>query len=272
MIEEGVRGKLPSSFEICFPQPLYISRGKNNYMHQPQIDQYEIQIDSTQSKIDECEMSKDNNLREEMKRLKEEMQSLKQQLHNMTSQLEQKRRGIHIDVNDHLTGLSEYINDVMEGVTEGIRGEIKKSILIHPHTGDIKIIRRNHEHHRPPEHIEKPDLTKAANIMSALGQEHRLTILQQLMTGGKYISDLQNTLTEITTSTLSSHLDVLQKAGLVVQERVRGRYLITIPGRIAYKMATTLTRQRNKHTENTTDQSTADKTNDENDDSETETE
>ena len=38
-------------------------------------------------------------------------------------------------------------------------------------------------------------------------------------------------------STLSSHLDVLQEAGLITQERKRGRYLITIPGRLAVKMA-----------------------------------
>jgi DNA-binding HxlR family transcriptional regulator len=69
------------------------------------------------------------------------------------------------------------------------------------------------------------------------------------MKGGKYISELQNSLSEITTSTLSSHLDVLQEAGLVVQERVRGRYLITIPGRIAYKMAGTIVKQRNRHSE-----------------------
>jgi len=48
---------------------------------------------------------------------------------------------------------------------------------------------------------------------------------------------LQERLPEITSSTLSSHLDVLQEAGLIVQEKVRGRYLITMPGRIAYKMA-----------------------------------
>jgi DNA-binding HxlR family transcriptional regulator len=130
----------------------------------------------------------------------------------------------------------------MEGVNEGIRGELEKSIFIHPHQGVV--IHRNHRHHRPHEHMEKPDLTKAANIMSALGQEHRLKILSELMTGGKYISDFQTALPEITASTLSSHLDVLQEAGLVVQERVRGRYLITIPGRIAYKMAAAVARQR----------------------------
>jgi DNA-binding transcriptional ArsR family regulator len=44
-------------------------------------------------------------------------------------------------------------------------------------------------------------------------------------------------LTEISPSTLSSHLDVLQEARLVTQERRRGRYLVTIPGRLAVKMA-----------------------------------
>jgi DNA-binding HxlR family transcriptional regulator len=62
-------------------------------------------------------------------------------------------------------------------------------------------------------------------------------MLSELMSGGKYINELQDKLSEITTSTLSSHLNVLEEAGLVVQEKVRGRYLITMPGRTAYKMA-----------------------------------
>jgi DNA-binding HxlR family transcriptional regulator len=195
-------------------------------------------------------MSEDSDLKDEvalareMKRLKEEMQALKQELHDMHLEREKKRHGIHIDINDQLAGLSDYVADVMEGVNEGIRGELEKSIFIHPHRGGIAIRRRNHERHRPPEHMEKPDLAKVANIMSALGQEHRLKILSELMTGGKYISDFQTALPEITASTLSSHLDVLQEAGLVVQERVRGRYLITIPGRIAYRMAAAVARQR----------------------------
>jgi DNA-binding transcriptional ArsR family regulator len=81
-----------------------------------------------------------------------------------------------------------------------------------------------------------------AEVMSALGEEHRLEILAELMNGGKYVNDLQEKLSEITTSTLSSHLKVLEEAGLVVQEKVRGRYLITIPGRTAYKMARRVTR------------------------------
>lgn len=87
------------------------------------------------------------------------------------------------------------------------------------------------------EETEKVDFAKTAEAMNALSHEHRLRILDELMTGGKYINELQEKLSEITTSTLSSHLNVLEEAGLVVQEKVRGRYLVTIPGRTAYKMA-----------------------------------
>ncbi len=208
---------------------------------------FEIQIDRSQIKRDDCEMTEEKDLREEMEHLKEEMHALKQQLHDMATQssdVERKRRGIHIDINDQLAGISDYLTEVMDGVNEGIRGELEKSIFIHPRRGEVTIRSRDRERHRPPEHIEKADLAKAASIMSALGQEHRLKILSELMTGGKYISDFQTSLPEITASTLSSHLDVLQEAGLVVQERVRGRYLITIPGRIAYKMAAAVARQR----------------------------
>jgi DNA-binding HxlR family transcriptional regulator len=43
------------------------------------------------------------------------------------------------------------------------------------------------------------------------------------MSGGKYINELQEKLSDITTSTLSSHLDTLENAGLVVQEKMTVR-------------------------------------------------
>jgi len=79
--------------------------------------------------------------------------------------------------------------------------------------------------------------------MSALGNEHRIKILKELTWGGLYASDLQDVLKEISPSTLSSHLDVLQEAGLIVQERRRGRYLITMSGRLAIKMASSITKR-----------------------------
>ncbi len=204
-------------------------------------------------------MTEEKDLKEEMQRLKEEMQALKQQLHDMSTQaptFKHKRRGIRIDIDDRLAGISDYVNDVMAGVAEGIESEIEKSVLIHASPGGVIVHRDSTRDREPAGPAEKPDLNKAAYIMSALGQEYRLKILAELMTGGKYISDLQNILTEITASTLSSHLNILQEAGLVVQERVRGRYLITITGRMAYKMSGMIAKQRDRHAETETDTAT----------------
>ena len=173
-------------------------------------------------------MSED--LKEEMKKLKEEIASLKEQLRDMTEKERKRRRGIHIDIGNRV---QDYVEDVMEGVAEGIHGELEKSIFIGPR--GVRIIRG--EEQSGEEEEAEVNLPEAAEVMSALGQEHRLRILKELMSGGKYINELQENLSEITTSTLSSHLNVLEEVGLVVQEKVRGRYLITMPGRAAYKMA-----------------------------------
>ncbi len=174
--------------------------------------------------------------KEEMRRLKEEMASLKEQLKAVLSEGERKRkRGIHIDIGNRV---HDYIEDVMEGVAEGIHGELERSIFIGPR--GVRIFKKREPHEREEE--AEVNLPKMAEVMSALGQEHRLGILRELMSGGKYINELQEKLSDITTSTLSSHLKVLEEAGLVVQEKVRGRYLITMPGRAAYKMARRVTR------------------------------
>jgi DNA-binding HxlR family transcriptional regulator len=176
-------------------------------------------------------------LKEEMKKLKAEMAGLKEQLKEMTEKEREGRptRGIHIDVGDRV---HDYVGDVMEGVAEGIHGELEKCIFIGPR--GVRITRGGQSVREEEE--TKINFPKTAEAMSALGQEHRLRILHELMSGGKYINELQEKLSEITTSTLSSHLKVLEETGLVVQEKVRGRYLITMPGRVAYKMACRVTR------------------------------
>jgi DNA-binding transcriptional ArsR family regulator len=167
----------------------------------------------------------------EMKKLREEIADLKEQLSELSERAQEKREGIHIDVGERV---HDYVESMVESVAEGISGELEKSVLIGP-GGTIRV-----EHRRgkePAQGETKVDPAKASVAMSALGNEHRLKILEQLVSGGKYISELQEKLLDITASTLSSHLDVLQEAGLVVQEKVRGRYLITMPGRMAYNMA-----------------------------------
>lgn len=174
-------------------------------------------------------------LKEEMKKLKEEIASLKDQLKDVTDREGRRGPGLYIDVG---SSVRDYVEDVMQGVAEGVHGELEKSIFIGPR--GVRIFKGGEPY--KDEEEGRVDFVKAAGVMSALGHEHRLKILDELMSGGKYINELQEKLAEITTSTLSSHLNVLEEAGLVVQEKVRGRYLITMPGRTAYKMARRVTK------------------------------
>jgi len=134
--------------------------------------------------------------------------------------------------------LTEYVNDVVESVTSGISSEIEKSVFVDP-TGawfDRHIARVQAKSITPAE------AERAATLMSAMASEHRLRILNELLYGGRYASEIETVLKDISPSTISNHLKILQEAGLVVQEGDRGRYLVTLPGRIALKMATRLTR------------------------------
>ena len=123
--------------------------------------------------------------------------------------------------------LGDYISEFVEDVMDGVSSELERSLFVDPHMRQRRRERRR----------EAIDSNAAAVAMSALGNEHRIKILEELSYGGAYAAGLQEVLTEISPSTLSSHLDVLQEAGLITQERRRGRYLVTIPGRLAVKMA-----------------------------------
>ena len=123
--------------------------------------------------------------------------------------------------------LGDYIGSFVEDVMEGVGAELERSLFANSH------LRSRHRERS----TEPLDTKGAADAMSALGNEHRIKILEEMSYGGLYSKDLQEVLPEISASTLSSHLDVLQEAGLITQERRRGRYLITIPGRLAVKMA-----------------------------------
>lgn len=133
--------------------------------------------------------------------------------------------------------LGDYISGFVEDVMEGVGEEIEQSLFVHPR-GRFVVNRI-----RKPRRAARADAKEAASVMSALGNEYRLKALDALSSGGLYASDFQEILGEISPSTLSSHLDVLEEAGLILQERRRGRYLITIPGRLAIKMSYQIARR-----------------------------
>ncbi len=172
-------------------------------------------------------------LGEEVAKLREEVQRISSAIpHQNTA------RGDESPRRNFTQSLSEYVNDVVESVTSGISSEIEKSVFVDP-TGawfDRHIARVQARAITPAE------AERTATLMSAMASEHRLRILNELLYGGRYAGEIESVLKDISPSTISNHLKILQEAGLVIQEGDRGRYLVTLPGRIALKMATRLTR------------------------------
>ncbi len=140
-----------------------------------------------------------------------------------------RRHGRERDWDAWGESFGDYIGSFIEDVMEGVAAEIETSFRFHPRDRAEKTRR-----YRKPRSV---DVKRAASVMSALGNENRLKILDALSHGGLYAGDLQEALKGIGASTLSSHLAVLEESGLVTQERRRGRYLITVPGRLAVNMA-----------------------------------
>lgn len=174
-----------------------------------------------------------NSLKEEVAKLRDELRRISEAIPAQKAKSSESP-----DKRSFGQSLSEYVNDVVESVLSGISSEIEKSVFIDP-TGAwfdrhvAKVQARS---------LSASEAERAASLMSAMASEHRLRILTELLYGGRYASELESVLKDISPSTISNHLKILEESGLVVQEGDRGRYLITLPGRIALKMATRLAR------------------------------
>lgn len=181
---------------------------------------------------------------EELSKLRDEIEDLKEQLRGISEELEQKEEKVEdhyprrdYDLRSDLGDrISDYVTSIIDSVMNGIAGELDRSIFIGPRRIGVSKERKSRKKVRV-------DPKRAAEVMSALGNEHRISVLEELTSGGLYAGELRERLSEISASTLSSHLDVLERTGLIVQEKARGRYLITIPGRLAYRMANQIAHQ-----------------------------
>jgi len=181
----------------------------------------------------------DKSSRSDLEKLEEEVARLREEIHRVSESISsQTPRNTTPHKRNIAQSLSEYVSDVVESVMSGISAEIEKSVFVDP-TGEwfdrniAKVQAKS---------ITQPEAERAAMLMSAMANEHRLRILNELLYGGRYASEIEAVLKDLSPSTISNHLKTLQEAGLVVQEGDRGRYLITLPGRISLKMATRLTR------------------------------
>jgi len=180
-----------------------------------------------------------DDLREEVAKLREEIKRISESIPGSSSK-----------THDHSTNrnfgqsIGDYVNDVVESVMSGISSEIEKSVFVDPTGAWFD----RHIERVQARSLNATEAEQAAGLMGALASGHRLRILSELLYGGRYAGEIESVLKDISPSTISNHLKTLEEAGLIVQEGDRGRYLVTLPGRIALKMATRLTRflQRKK--------------------------
>ncbi len=100
--------------------------------------------------------------------------------------------------------------------------------------------------------IDRLNPSEVAETLSVLSNPDRLTILKLLYERDRYFSELEDIL-EIGPSSLRHHLSRLIDAGLVMQERSRGKYIITKRGIAALILASYLHRRILKFGEDSED-------------------
>jgi DNA-binding transcriptional ArsR family regulator len=195
-----------------------------------------------------------DDVREQLRKLQEQMDDLRDKLRDQTHEEEEPPKGRHEPspigpefekkmeelggrVNAYGKGLGQYIsmvvNDVMRGVDRTLRntvlvGRDGRRIYIHKDESDRDEETAELAERVPPEEAER--------LLSPLASAERIRILYLLSDRPRYHQDLMEE-SKTAPGTLPHHLKQLEDAGYVTQERVRGRYLITIPGRMALKLA-----------------------------------
>ncbi len=141
-----------------------------------------------------------------------------------------------------LRGLTDSLEEMMVGLEDSIREsvsgfeELGRSFsgpVLHTRTGKKRKKKRDRD-------IEMIPPERVAKIVSPLGSEERLKILDFLKEGGRTFNDLENH-TGKTGSSLTHHLNPLLDAGYVIKGEVRGTYYVTVEGRLAYRLAQWLT-------------------------------
>ena len=141
-------------------------------------------------------------------------------------------------LSDMMEGLGEKIEESLSGI-EGIEAHIRVPKV---HLRRARKGRSSRRGKRRDREIEKIPPGRVARIISPLGSEERLKILDFLKEGGKSFNDIE-TYTGKTGSSLTHHLTPLLDAGYVIKGEVRGTYYVTVEGRLSYRLAQWLTNQ-----------------------------
>ena len=195
-----------------------------------------------------------DDVREQLRKLQDQMDELRRRMHEQGSEepeppkhkraaapmgpeFEKRMEALGERMGTHGEGLGQYISMVVKDVMRGVDRTLRSTVLvgpdgrrIHIHKGDSP---RDDE---TAELAERVPPEESEHLLSPLASAERIRILYLLSERARYHQDLMEE-SKLAPGTLPHHLKQLEDAGYVTQERVRGRYLITIPGRMALKLA-----------------------------------
>jgi DNA-binding transcriptional ArsR family regulator len=205
-------------------------------------------------------------LHEEMDRLEKQMRELRERLEREGktahrdesakspefSKSSRPRKGVRVEFDDEAFGeemaefgrhmgtagkeLGEYIKTVVSDAMRGANRAMR-SVFIGPDGARIKIDENGVAVGKSAaERAKQVPPAEAERLLAPLASAERIGLLYLLAEEPRYHQDLMD-LSGLKPGTLPHHLKQLEEAGYVTQERVRGRYLITIPGRMALTLA-----------------------------------
>jgi DNA-binding transcriptional ArsR family regulator len=212
------------------------------------------------------EGDKKEELREEMDRLEKQMQELRERLEKEpkapppedpskatdSAKYSKPRKGVRVEFDNEAFGdemaefgrqmgaagkeLGDYIklvvSDAMRGANRAMR-----SVFIGPDGARLNIDENGVAFGKSAaKAVQRVPAAEAERLLAPLASAERIELLYLLADEPRYHQDLMD-LSGLKPGTLPHHLKQLEEAGFVTQERVRGRYLITIPGRMALKLA-----------------------------------
>ena len=204
-------------------------------------------------------------LRDEMDRLEKQMQDLRIRLEregkssppeepskSRDPKFSKPRKGVRVEFDDeafseemaefgrHMGTAGKELGDYIKlVVTDAMRGANRamRSVFIGPDGARLKIDETGVAVGKSAaEAVRQVPAEEAERLLAPLASAERIGLLYLLAEEARYHQDLME-LSGLKPGTLPHHLKQLEEAGYVTQERVRGRYLITIPGRMALKLA-----------------------------------
>ncbi|MHA1917058.1 MAG: winged helix-turn-helix domain-containing protein [Candidatus Ranarchaeia archaeon] len=181
----------------------------------------------------------EDNMKKEIEELKKQMKEIQNEIKKESQSTKEKVYKIKTNIVDPVNKLqgsiSKYVSGVMDSVASSLETSFSGIFPNDPGKGSRKLkIRIDNLS------IDKKYLShfykESSNLLSLIADENRLKLLKELENSGKYQKELSEN-TKIHGGTFNHHINKLIESNFAIQEAVRGRYLITIEGREALKLA-----------------------------------